>query len=117
MNHVDSMSRSSLSGLAQEVRLGLPQAEERFIERMRPQMERMVRQTVRQHGRRPQEETSPQNQRILAEYQLVCQASEAPFCLSREEIVAQVARRLCESMVGQLRSERSHLMARETVRC
>jgi hypothetical protein len=106
MNRFDKSNKISLHDLAQQVRQGDRQAAERFLERMRPQMERMVRQTVRRHvGPDCYGTLTTQGRLILAEYHRFCQ-SAVELDLSSDEIVARVAHRLCENMVGQLQSER-----------
>lgn len=118
MNRYDRSGQSSLNDLAQQVRQGSRQAAERFVEVMRPQMERMVRQTVRRHsGPDSYGPASPQGQRILEEYRSFCQPGQGASGLSGDEIVARVAGRLCQTMLDQLRANRAAPMALETVRC
>lgn len=111
MNPNEMSASSWLTELVQEVRQGSPGAAERFVEAMQPQMVRIVRYTVRQGTARSSQERS-----ILQEYHQVCRGNPAAFSLSGEEIVARVASRLCDRMVGRLQTNEHRQSALETVR-
>ena len=106
MSRSDKNDKISLHDLAQQVREGGHGAAERFLEALRPQMQRMVRQTVRQHvGPDCYGTLTDQGRLILAEYHRFCRQGRAITGLSGDEIVARVADRLCETAVRRLEAE------------
>jgi hypothetical protein len=111
MSQFETSEYSSLTYLAQEVRDGSWGAAERFVEALQPQMERMVRNTVRRGTA-----TTYEDKQILDEYRRVCQTMPVVSFQSRGEIVTRVASRLCQSVVRKLQSSRDRLSALETVR-
>lgn len=110
MNSFDQLECNDLNVLAQQVRLGVWGAAERFLDEMHPQMERMVRRTIRRGiGKTPKEQC------ILRHYRHVCDNHPDASSLSLEEIVSMVAWRVCESMVQELKMSRIRQADVETV--
>jgi hypothetical protein len=84
--------------LAARVRRGEDTAAEQFRRKMTPQLVRMVRRVVH-HGPCP----SPWEQKIQAETQrLLAHSLSEP---DSDQVIGQVASRLCQDMVDNLRGE------------
>jgi hypothetical protein len=86
--------------LAARVRRGEESAAEQFRQQMTPQLVRMVRRVVR-YGPC----SSPWEQKIQAETQRLLARNGGMLPTDSDQVIGQVARRLCQDMVDNLRQE------------
>lgn len=93
---MDSKS-NPLANLANQVRQGKAGTDQRFVQEMGPQLERMVRRVIRFGAG-----CSPLEQKIDRVVELVTTNPDAPSVRDQDSIVGAVTHRLLQEVVGKL---------------